>query len=87
METALISDYRTQPTDRFMWAQEGRRSAVIRAVKSPVRRNWVCGSVLNVPEVSPSEGPETPPGDDYCRLNAHINSVLQQQLAGRKERE
>lgn len=42
-KTALILDYRTEPTDRFMWAQEGRLCPVISAVKSPVGLHWPAG--------------------------------------------
>lgn len=55
------------------------------------RWNWVCETFLNILEVS-QQGPrdaaeKSQPGENYWRLGGEINSVVQQQLAGRKERE
>ncbi|KAK5888177.1 hypothetical protein CesoFtcFv8_016701 [Champsocephalus esox] len=77
METALILDCGSEPTDRFMWAQEGRVCPVISAVKSPVgihrpAGGTGCESVLNLLEVS-QQGPRdavenSQPGEEYCGL-------------------
>lgn len=54
-KTALISEYRTEATDRFMWVQEVR--PVISTVKSPFGLLWPTGAVgcskffLNILEV------------------------------------
>ena len=46
-KTDLILDFRTEPTDRFMWTQEGSLPPVISGLKSPCRaalaRRWNWG--------------------------------------------
>lgn len=55
------------------------------------RWNWVCESFLNILEVfqqGPRDAAERSwPRENYCRHGGEINGVVQQQLAGRKERE